>query len=276
MTPEVKQPKILGILNVTPDSFSDGGKYLDAASAAKQLEELFEDGSDMVDIGAESTRPGADEISDSEEWRRLQPVLEYAAKTKKISRVSIDTRKFSTMERASSMGVGMINNVGPLPEEGQLRSLFSSNPNLMFIACHMHGSPKTMQENPIGASSALKRVRAYFEDAREDLMSAGCKTGHVFFDPGIGFGKSDDANLVLLLASAELSREFQTVVGVSRKGFISRLLKADDLKSRDSASKVIESCAAIAGVTMIRTHDVKTLRPILMSLSRISPGVCHG
>jgi len=276
VTPEGTQPKIMGILNVTPDSFSDGGKYLDPSLATEHLDQLFEDGSDFVDIGAESTRPGALDIDDVEEWRRLQPVLDYAARTNKISRISVDTRKFATMARASEMGVGVINNVGPIPDVDELKRIFKVNPNLMFIACHMHGSPKSMQDNPIGPASALKRVRAYFEDASEDLMSAGCKRHHIFLDPGIGFGKSDGANLALLLASAGLSRKFQTVVGVSRKGFITRLLDAQDLASRDSASKAIEACVAIAGAKMIRTHNVRSLRPIFNALAEISPGAAHG
>ncbi len=276
MTPEGTQPKIMGILNVTPDSFSDGGKYLDPDFAAHRLDQLFEEGSDLVDIGAESTRPGADDPGEVEEWRRLHPVLAHADKVKKISRVSVDTRKFATMARASAMGVGMINNVGPLPEVPQLKNLFELNPNLMFIACHMHGSPKTMQENPIGPASAIKRVRAYFDSASEDLKAAGCKPHHIFLDPGIGFGKSDSANLALLMASVNLSREFQTVLGISRKGFITRLLDATDIASRDSASKVIEACAALVGVKMIRTHNVRSLRPILSALADASPGAFHG
>lgn len=276
MTPTGIQPQIMGILNVTPDSFSDGGQYQSPDLAARRLEELFEDGSDIVDIGAESTRPGASDITEAEEWERLKPILNFAQKSNMISRISVDTRRFSTMTRAAAMGVGLINTVGPIPEVSNLKTLFQSHPDLRFIACHMHGSPKTMQDNPIGPASAIKRVRAYFESAREDLLVAGCRNHHIFLDPGIGFGKSDSANVALLIATASFAKEFQTVIGVSRKGFLTRMLAPKDMDSRDIASKAVEACAAVAGVKMIRTHNVKALRPILKTIDQLPAGVVHG
>lgn len=276
MTPNGIQPQIMGILNVTPDSFSDGGQYQHPELAARRLEELFEDGSDIVDIGAESTRPGASDIAELEEWERLKPILDYAKQSNMISRISVDTRRFSTMARAAAMGVGLINTVGPIPEVSNLKNLFQSHPNLKFIACHMHGSPKTMQDNPIGPASAIKRVKAYFESVREDLRVAGCRNHHIFLDPGIGFGKSDSANVALLIATASFAREFQTVIGVSRKGFLTRMLAPKDMDSRDVASKAVEAFAAVAGVKMIRTHNVKALRPILQTIDQLPLGVVHG
>lgn len=276
MTSKGQKPRIMGILNVTPDSFSDGGEYIDPTLAIARFEQLLDDGADFVDIGAESTRPGADDVSDEEEWMRLAPLLEYAQRSGRSSRLSLDTRKYPIMGRAVDMGVGTINNVGELPSRQQLKELFRSNPDLMFIACHMHGTPKTMQENPIGSRSALKRVKSYFEAAVDDLRNAGCRPEYIFLDPGIGFGKSDSANINLILAYPELSQDYQTVLGVSRKGFISRLFDSNDINSRDLASKVIETCAAAIGVKIIRTHNVKKLKHSLDILSKAAQEVAHG
>jgi len=257
------QPKILGILNVTPDSFSDGGQFAEAKRAIEHFDILLKDGADFVDVGAESTRPGASDVDEREEWHRLAPVLEHAKATGKIDRVSVDTRKFGIMKNAVRMGVGMINNVGAIPEAHQLRELSSQKPKLSFIACHMHGSPESMQNHPIGPASALKRVRAYFESSREDLLSSGFDSNEIYFDPGIGFGKTDAANLALLAETRQLAKNFNIAVGISRKGFISRLLGPVSLGERDAASKALEACSILQGAKIVRTHNVKELKPFL-------------
>ena len=267
---------ILGILNVTPDSFSDGGAFYSTEKAIGRFEELLKDGADLIDIGAESTRPGASDVTEDEEWGRLAPVLNYAKKSGKINRVSLDTRKFGIMRRGVNLGIRAVNNVGPLPESHELAELFKIDPRLSFVACHMHATPKTMQENPIGPLSAIKRVRAFFESAFEELVAAGCARENIFLDPGIGFGKSDEANLALLLQTRDFSEQYQLALGISRKGFISRLLDITDLTSRDVASKVIEACLATCGARLIRTHNVKVLVTLLRNLAPLAQGVSHG
>jgi dihydropteroate synthase len=262
----------MGILNVTPDSFSDGGQFNSTDQAVDHFETLLSDGASIIDIGAESTRPGAADIEDDEEWGRLEPILKYAAKTQKIRQVSVDTRKFSVMERAVKLGIGMINVVGPLPEEGLLRRLFRLNPNLSWVACHMHGTPQTMQLNPLGPGSAIKRVRAYFDSSSDELIDAGGKKENIFLDPGIGFGKTDAANLQLLKASVIFAKDYRLALGVSRKGFITRLLGSEGIEARDSASKAIEAGAILSGIKLIRTHNVRQLRPVLNLLRDISAG----
>lgn len=270
------QPIIFGILNVTPDSFSDGGAFNSPGQAVERFKELLVEGADFIDVGAESTRPGAADVSEDEEWDRLSPVLDYAKKSDQIKRVSLDTRKFGIMRRGVELGVAALNHVGPLPEPAELSELFEMNPSLRFVACHMHGTPKTMQENPIGPASAIKRVRAFFEATLHELRAAGCASENIFLDPGIGFGKSDSANLALLFETAGLSQSYQLAMGISRKGFISRLLGITDLSSRDAASKVLEASLAACGAKLIRTHNVKILAPLLSTLATLTRGASHG
>lgn len=267
------EPLIMGILNVTPDSFSDGGQFIAPDQAIDHFETLLSDGATIIDIGAESTRPGASEVEDEEEWSRLEPILSYAVKTRKISRVSIDTRKFSVMERAVKQGASMINIVGPLPDTALLGRLFRLNPNLSYIACHMHGTPQTMQLNPLGPASAVKRVMSYFDSSIDELIDAGFKKENIFLDPGIGFGKTDAANIQLLKSITTFARDYRLALGVSRKGFISRLLGGEGLEARDGASKAIEAGAIISGIKLIRTHNVRQLRPVLNLIREISSGV---
>ena len=259
MTSGIRAFKVLGILNLTPDSFSDGGKFLDHGDALRRFEALLQDGADYVDIGAESTRPGATAVSLSEELSRLEPFLSLLDRKGMLGKVSVDTRKFSVMKQVASMKVSFINNVGPLPSEEELSVLFKTNPGLSFIACHMHGTPEMMQANPLTAKSAIKRVSSYFESAHEELLSAGCGAENLFMDPGIGFGKTDAANWKLLLNTTNFARTRKIAIGISRKGFIGRALGGDTPIERDSSSKILEAAAILSGASLIRTHDVGRL-----------------
>ena len=251
---------VLGVLNLTPDSFSDGGHFLAHDDAVKQFKALIDDGADYIDIGAESTRPGAEDVSEDSEWARLEPILSWSKKNDLISRVSVDTRKPDIMLRSAEMGVSFINCVGEIPETGALAALIKLRPGLRFIACHMHGSPSTMQLNPLSVSSAKKRVGAYFESSTADLLHAGFRSADIFMDPGIGFGKTDAANWSLLLEASKIWGPYNLAIGISRKGFIGRATGADTIPARDAASKIIEGYALTAGARLIRTHDVKTFR----------------
>jgi dihydropteroate synthase len=255
--------KILGILNLTPDSFSDGNEIKSQDDALQKFERLLMEGSNFIDIGAESTRPGAQELKLEDEWQRLHPVLDAVLKEGRLSQVSIDTRKPEIMKRAAKMGVAFINNVGPLPPDEDLISLFQINPNLSFIACHMHGTPENMQLNPLTPRSARKRVDSYFEGCQSDLEMAGCKKENIYLDPGIGFGKNDSANWSLLFDIPKYSSKYQIALGVSRKSFIGRAFDLDQTIKRDPITKLIEAQGARCGAAIIRTHDVLGLRRVL-------------
>lgn len=264
--------KILGVLNVTPDSFSDGGNYGDPQAAIHHFRKLLSDGADFIDIGAESTRPGAKPISPVEEWRRLDPVLKRVSDDKLLAKVTLDTRNFNTMLKAVKMGVAAINNVGPIPQESDLVKLFQINKGLVFIVCHMHGTPDMMQDHPLNETAAIKGIRAYFENTTKELIGAGCRPENIYFDPGIGFGKTDSANISILLESARLSKEFKLAIGVSRKGFIQRALGELPAKQCDGASKLIEGLLCLSGVSLVRTHDVKNLRSLISFIGQATPG----
>ncbi len=261
------RPWIFGILNVTPDSFSDGGDYDSTHLAVNRIQELLEAGADFIDIGAESTRPGAVPVSENDEWLRLGPVLQEIKAHGIISRVSVDTRHPKTMLRAAELGVRWINCVGGLPDDEILLSLKKWNSEIGFVAMHMHGQPLTMHLNPLSPAGAVKRVSAFFDSAMEDLKAAGFREAEILLDPGIGFGKTDAANLLLMAKCSSWSSTWPLAVGISRKGMFGRLFGVQDPKDRDPVSKVTETALALAGVRMIRTHEVASLAKCLTLLA---------
>jgi dihydropteroate synthase len=253
---------IFGILNITPDSFSDGGRYSDPQSSLERARELLASGANYVDVGAESTRPGAKPISAEDEWDRLEPFLKRAQAEQVIPHLSIDTRHVITMERVVDMGVSYINCVGPIPPETALKRFTRVSPNLGFIATHIQGTPEDMQLSPLAPKAAKRRVFSFFDNSHDELSLSGFAEANILLDPGIGFGKSDSANLALLSMVAEWSKRFQIAIGVSRKGFIGRLFGGSSPQERDPFSKVLETSAILSGAKMIRTHDVAALKRI--------------
>ena len=253
------RPLILGVINATPDSFSDGGAIDGPLASRQRAIALLESGASYVDLGAESTRPGAKSISTGEEWGRLEPILKELKRASLASQVSIDTRHSETMMRAVEMGCAMINCVGEIPDADVLKRLVDLNPNLHFVATHMHGEPKSMQANPLSAKSVVKRVEAFFESAEADLKTSGFKDGHIWLDPGIGFGKTDGANIKLFMSIPNWARRYQIACGVSRKSLLGRISGEDEPQKRDGISKIAEIACLLAGTRMIRTHDVAGL-----------------
>lgn len=256
MTKKFSRPLVFGVLNVTPDSFSDGGDYGNSKTSLDRVLELLKSGADIVDIGAESTRPGAAPITPEEEWRRLEILLAELQTQDLLKYISVDTRHAETMLKVSKMGVGWINCVGALPEEEILQRLKAHNSKIGFVAMHMHGNPESMQLNPLSPVGALKRVDSFFESARSELDACGFQNTEILLDPGIGFGKSDAANFALMVRCTHWSKTLPIAVGISRKGFFKRIFGVDAPKDRDPVSKVTETALAMTGVRMIRTHDV--------------------
>ncbi len=255
----------MGVLNITPDSFSDGAQYLEPIQAVKKAESLAEDGADYIDIGAESTRPGARPICESEEWSRLEPVLKILAKTDLGSvKLSIDTTKSAIMIRALDLGVSVINDVGGVRSFETLKKLASYKPE--YIAMHAYKTPRTMQVQPQNVKKALSSVSSFFKKAYENLKSAGFSHKNIWLDPGIGFGKTDAANLNLLSAVKNFSNSYQMVVGTSRKSWLGRFLGINEPIKRDQSSKMIELGLVFLGCRLIRTHEVKTLKKLLSCL----------
>lgn len=248
---------IMGIVNITPDSFSDGGDCWQPDLAIGKIKSMLDRGIDAIDIGAESTRPGAKSIDTNEEWRRLEPVLRCLRQD--ANKLSIDTRNPVTALRVSEeFGVGWINNVSGLFAQDVMSRLARIS-HLRFIAMHMHGEPQTMQLQPLSARGALSKVTETFEHFAESREKFGWESSRFYFDPGIGFGKDDAANWSILGATATLAEKYQLCLGVSRKSLLGRLLQIEAPKLRDQASKVLEVMLILAGAAVIRTHHVDPL-----------------
>lgn len=253
-----KRPKIMGILNVTPDSFSDGGRYEGVEMAVRQALRLIEQGADIIDIGGESTRPGAQEIDVADEIRRTVPVimaLREATREHEIDPViSIDTRKPDVAEAAVLAGADIWNDVTALSFDPRSESM-AAELGCPVILMHMQGSPETMQDNP-QYGHAVNEVKDYLAKRIDALEFAGVERGKITIDVGIGFGKTQDDNLALLANLAAFkSLGCPMLMGVSRKSFIGRIdgSSADD---RLGGSVAAALWSAQAGADILRVHDV--------------------
>jgi len=245
------QPKIMGVVNVTPDSFSDGGLYLDAEAAIAHGKELVRDGADILDVGGESTRPGAEEVSAEEERGRVEPVVAGLAGT---ATVSIDTSKASVAEAALDAGATIVNDVTALRGDPKIAALCAER-GAGLVLMHMQGDPRTMQVDPI-YEDAVDDVRAFLAERLEAAVAAGVEEERIWLDPGIGFGKTVDHNLELLRRLGEL-RELgrPLVVGTSRKSFIGKI-DGSPVGERIGGSIASSVIALAEGADILRVHDV--------------------
>jgi dihydropteroate synthase len=246
-------PKLMGVVNVTPDSFSDGGLYLDAEAAIAHGEELVRDGAEILDVGGESTRPGAAEVSEAEERARTEPVVRALAEAGHT--VSIDTSKLAVARAALDAGAGIVNDVTALRHDSEIAALCAEQ-KAGLVLMHMQGDPRTMQADP-RYDDVVDDVKAFLAERLEVAVAAGVDEGRIWFDPGIGFGKTLDHNLELLHRLGEL-RELgrPLVVGTSRKSFIGKIdgSEVGDRLGGTIASSVI---AAAEGADVLRVHDVR-------------------
>jgi dihydropteroate synthase len=251
---EPARPLVMGVLNVTPDSFSDGGLYLDVETAVAHAHEMAAEGADIVDVGGESTRPGAEPVPEPEELERVIPVVERIA-TADGPRVSIDTRKAGVAEAALQAGARIVNDV----------SAFRSAPEMAGIVagagahcCLMHmlgDDPRRMQEDP-RYEDVVSEVKAFLEERLEFAVSEGVPEDHVWLDPGIGFGKTIDHNLELLRRLDEIAAIGRPVaVGTSRKSFLGRLTGRSETE-RVAATVATNVLAYERGARIFRVHDV--------------------
>jgi dihydropteroate synthase len=238
------------VLNVTPDSFSDGGRWSEHRAAVARGVELFEQGADIVDVGGESTRPGAAPVAEAQELRRVVPVVEALASR---GRVSIDTRKAGVAEAAVAAGATMINDVSA--SLGAVAGALGVG----WVAMHMQGTPATMQVAP-HYDDVVAEVRAFLVERAEAATAAGAV--EVWIDPGIGFGKAVGHNLALLAGIGTLvATGFPVLVGTSRKGFLGALTGGAPAGERLEASLATATWAVANGVAAVRVHDVaETLR----------------
>ena len=245
---------VMGVVNVTPDSFSDGGQFLDANAAVEHALRLAGQGADILDIGGESTRPGAEPVEEKEELRRVIPVIENLAAKIKIP-LSIDTVKPAVARAALQAGVSIVNDVGTGREGASMWKVVSQF-RAGYICTHAQGEPRTMQQNPAYADVVREVGEFFLERLTFMLNEAGIAVEQIALDPGIGFGKTLEHNLELLAnlrSFAKLRRPL--LVGVSRKSFIEKLLGAK-LNERLPASLACATLAVADGAQIIRAHDV--------------------
>jgi dihydropteroate synthase len=246
------KPKLMGVVNVTPDSFSDGGLYLDPDAAVAHGEELARAGAAILDVGGESTRPGADAVTEAEELRRVVPVIEGLAGGG--AEISVDTSKAAVAEAALDAGAAIVNDVTALRGDGEMAALCADR-GATVVLMHMLGSPRTMQENPV-YGDVVDEVRAFLADRVEAAVAAGVAEERIWLDPGIGFGKTAAHNLELLRRLGELCELGRPlVIGASRKSFIGRV-DGSDAGERLGGTIASSVLAAAEGAAVLRVHDV--------------------
>ncbi len=241
----------MGVVNVTPDSFSDGGRFIDPEAAIAHGRKLVRDGADLLDIGGESTRPGAEEVSEEEELSRVEPVVAGLAGT---ATVSIDTSKLAVAKAALDAGASIVNDVTAMRRDPEIGGLCAER-GAGMVLMHMRGNPRTMQENP-SYEDVVAEVKAFLAERLEAAIVAGVAEERIWLDPGIGFGKTLDHNLELLRRLGEL-RELgrPLVVSTSRKGFLGKIdgSKVGNRLGGTVASSVL---AVAEGADVVRIHDV--------------------
>ncbi len=245
-------PNVMGVLNVTPDSFSDGGKYYQKNLAKKHLSYLFKNGADIVDIGGESTRPGSKPVTSKVEWNRIEYILKNLNKKNFIS---LDTRKSDIMERGINFGVKLINDVSGLNYDENSINILKKY-NIPFVLQHSLRNPDVMQNNP-KYKNVLLDIYDFFQDKLNLLREAGIKHNNIILDPGIGFGKNLKHNITIIKnISIYHSLGLPILIGMSRKKFIKQLSSNNDSPSRVGGSISSNIFAMTQGVQILRVHDV--------------------
>jgi dihydropteroate synthase len=254
------RPLIMGVLNVTPDSFSDGGLYLDPGAAVKHALEMVGEGADLIDIGAESSRPGAEPVPEAEELRRLIPVVQEVCRRVPVP-VSVDTVKAAVARAAIGAGAAIVNDISACTADPAMPEVVAES-GAGLVLMHMRGTPKTMQRAP-RYDDVVDDVRGFLRERMQAVARAGVAAEQILLDPGIGFGKNLEHNLILLDrldAFRELGRP--VLVGVSRKAFIG------EIAGRQTGDRLLGTAAAVAaavlrGAKVVRVHDVRAMRDVV-------------
>lgn len=261
----LSRPLVMGVVNITPDSFSDGGKFLAADAAIDHGLQLIEDGADILDIGGESTRPGAEPVNIAEELRRVLPIIQ--AMQRKNVPISIDTMKPEVMKAAIQAGVSMVNDVNALRADGAVEICAESNVGVCLM--HMQGSPRTMQLEPT-YSDVVVEVKTFLLDRAQACERAGIARDRIVIDPGFGFGKNREHNLTLLRRLKEF-RElgYAVLAGLSRKSVLGKIT-GQEVVSRVPASVAAAMLAAQTGAHIVRVHDVRATKDALAILHAVN------
>jgi dihydropteroate synthase len=257
---------IMGILNVTPDSFSDGGKFFKFEDAVARGMKMVEEGADIIDVGGESTRPESDPVSTQEELSRVIPVISSLVKNKDIP-ISIDTYKAEVARQALDAGAQMINDISALRFDPQMRNLVRES-GVPVVLMHIKGTPKNMQKDP-SYQNVIAEISQYLKESIQMARDAGIETGKIIIDPGIGFGKRLQDNLNILKNLKEFSiLGCPILIGCSRKSFIGRILGLPT-EERLEGSLAALAASVINGANMVRVHDVKESKRVVGILDAV-------
>jgi dihydropteroate synthase len=258
----VPDPVLMGVLNVTPDSFSDGGEFFSKEVAAVRAAAMLEEGAEIIDVGGESTRPGSDPVSPEEEARRVIPVVQGILAEHPDTIVSIDTYRSETAEPALEAGVRIVNDVTALRGDPRMAGVVAEA-RCPVILMHMLGEPKTMQRDP-RYDDVVREVRDFLAERAEHAIAEGVEPEKIIVDPGVGFGKTLDHNLALLYhLDALVELGFPLLVGTSRKSFIGKITGVEEARDRVFGTVAANVIAYERGATLFRVHDVRANREAL-------------
>ena len=258
---------VLGILNVTPDSFADGGKFLEPAAAIMQGRKLITEGADIIDVGGESTRPGAERVSEEVELKRVIPVITELVKDGAV--VSVDTTRSEVAKAAIKAGATYVNDVsGGLADE-KMAQLIAANPKVQYIVMHWRGESKDMQSKAI-YKDVVKEVKDELDDRVSELIKAGVQAEQIILDPGIGFAKEAEHNWQILQNIERFQLlGYPILVGASRKRFLGELINAKNADDREAASIALTAELARLNIWGVRTHSVKPHRDAIAVADRL-------
>ena len=260
---ETKRPLLMGILNVTPDSFSNDGEHFKPEVAIAHATEMVKDGADIIDVGGESTRPGAERVSSEEQIKRVIPVIEAVRENiPENIMISIDTTSAKVAEKALGAGASMLNDVSAGREDPEMFSLVAQK-QVPIVLMHMQGQPNTMQAKP-SYDDVVKEVCEFLLERAKHAEEAGVQREQIYIDPGIGFGKTLAHNLELIANLGKLVEQpYQVLLGASRKRFMKELCDVEQYNELVGGTCASTSYAVLAGVSIIRVHDVKENRQAL-------------
>ncbi len=265
---------VMGILNVTPDSFADGGRYSTTDLALKRAEEMMSEGVEIIDVGGESTKPGADRITQAEEVARVIPVIKELAK--KDTPISIDTTRASVAEQAIKLGISYVNDVSGGLADPEMYKLIAKHPKVQYIIMHWRAHSKTMQNHAI-YKDVVKEVKEELEERIEDAIKAGVNPDQIIIDPGLGFAKLPEHNWELLRNIDRIALlGYPILIGASRKRFLGELTGSSNPDDREAASIAVTAMVAKQGVWGVRTHSVKPHRDAIATVNSFAKSKVEG
>jgi len=277
----MKKIEVMGILNVTPDSFYDGGKYFSLDEAVKHAQKMVSEGVDIIDIGGESTRPNSEPISAEEEISRVIPVIKEIKKIFPNIPISIDSYKYEVIKQALELGVEIINDIYALRASPQVVELLKTYPNTKVVLMHMKGTPKTMQINPQYPYGVVDEIKDFFVERVKFLFENNIDPQRIILDPGIGFGKTTQHNIEILKNIDEFKTlnidgqnyTFKLLIGLSRKSFIGRILGTEENpippQQRYEGTIVLHTYCILKQVDILRVHDVEPTKQAIKLIQNL-------